>query len=37
LRNVSVKVSLQRSLLTSTDPAVPFDATVATLDASLMF
>src|SRR6267142_2635123 len=37
LRNVSVKVGLQRSLQTSTDPAVPFDATVATLDASLMF
>jgi exopolysaccharide biosynthesis operon protein EpsL len=37
LRNVSVKASLQRSLYTSTDPAVPFDATVATLDASLMF
>jgi hypothetical protein len=37
LRNVSVKASLQRNLYTSTDPAVPFNATVATLDASLMF
>ena len=37
LRNVSLKASLQRSLYTSTDPTVPFDATVATLDASLMF
>ena len=37
LRNVSVKASLQRNLYTSNDPAVPFDATVATLDASLMF
>jgi len=37
LRNVSVKASLQRSRQTSTDPAVPFNATVATLDASLMF
>ena len=37
LRNVSVKASLQRNLQTSTDPTVPFSATVATLDASLMF
>jgi hypothetical protein len=37
LRNVTIKAGLQRSLQTSTDPAVPFDATVATLDASLMF
>ncbi|OLC46762.1 MAG: hypothetical protein AUH80_06255 [Chloroflexi bacterium 13_1_40CM_4_65_16] len=37
LRNVTIKASLQRSLQTSTDPTVPFSATVATLDASLMF
>ena len=37
LRNVSVKASLQRNLQTSNDPAIPFSATVATLDASLMF
>src|SRR6266478_1549178 len=37
LRNVTVKASLQRSLQTSNDPAIPFSATVATLDASLMF
>jgi exopolysaccharide biosynthesis operon protein EpsL len=37
LRNVTVKVSLQHNQQTSTDPAVPFNATVATLDASLMF
>src|SRR5438034_9575342 len=36
LRNVSVKASLQRNLQTSNDPAIPFSATVATLDASLM-
>ncbi len=37
LRNVSVKASLQRNLYTSNNPTVPFDSTVATLDASLMF
>ena len=37
LRNVTIKASLQRSLQTSTDPTVPFSATAATLDASLMF
>jgi exopolysaccharide biosynthesis operon protein EpsL len=37
LRNVTIKASVQRSLQTSTDPTVPFSATIATLDASLMF
>jgi len=37
LRNVTIKASVQRSLQTSTDPTVPFSATVAALDASLMF
>jgi len=37
LRNVTLKASLQRNLQTSNDPTIPFSATVATLDASLMF
>src|SRR5712691_10168087 len=37
LRNVTLKASLQRNRQTSTDPTIPFSATVATLDASLMF
>jgi hypothetical protein len=37
LRNATVKLSLQRSQQTSTEPAFEFQATVATLGASLLF